>query len=257
MNTKQTKPIRIIPRLDVKGANVIKGVHLECLRIVGDPKIMADKYYKGGADEIIYIDIVASLYERKNLLNIVSEASKNIFIPLTAGGGIRSLLDIKNILRAGADKVAINTYAVKNPGFIKKAAQTFGAQCIVGSIEAKKVAPQKWQVFTDNGREYTGLDAITWAQKLEKLGTGELLVTSIDREGTAKGYDLELNKAISLAVKIPVIACGGAGKLEDFSKVLETGVDALSASHVFHYQKLSLGELKTFMAKKKISIRYA
>lgn len=253
----QKQPTRIIPRLDIKGSNVIKGVHLECLRIVGDPQILAAKYYQEGADEIIYMDIVASLYGRKNLLNIVSRASKNIFIPLTAGGGLRSIDDIKKILRAGADKVAINTYAVKNPEFIKKSVQAFGSQCIVGSIEAKKYSSQEWQVFTDNGREYTGLDAISWAKQLEKLGVGELLITSIDQEGTAKGYDLELIKAISSTVKIPVIACGGAGQLEDFSGALEAGADALSASHLFHYQKHSIKELKKFMAKKKINIRHA
>lgn len=249
--------IRIIPRLDIKGPNVIKGVHLECLKIVGDPQQMAFKYYKDGADEIIYIDIVASLYGRKNLLNIVSEASKNIFIPLTAGGGVRSLLDIKNILRAGADKVSINTYAVKNPDFIRKATKTFGSQCIVASIEAKKVRPGKWEAFTDNGREPTGLDVIQWAKKLEKLGAGELLITSIDKEGTAKGYDIELIKKISLSVNIPVIACGGAGGPKDIERLInETMVDGVVVSHIFHYQKHNVRDVKKFLSRKTINIRH-
>ena len=181
------KTIRIIPRLDVKGSNVIKGVHLECLRVVGDPETLATRYYNEGADELIYMDVVASLYGRNNLLHIVEQASQNIFIPLTVGGGIRSLDDIKRVLRAGADKVAINTYAVKNPAFITQAAQAFGAQCIVGSIEAKRVSEHKWEIFTDNGRIETGLDAVTWARQLVSLGCGELLITSIDKEGTAGG----------------------------------------------------------------------
>ncbi|OGM99399.1 MAG: imidazole glycerol phosphate synthase subunit HisF [Candidatus Yanofskybacteria bacterium RIFCSPHIGHO2_01_FULL_39_8b] len=254
MNTT-FKKIRIIPRLDVKGSNVIKGVHLECLKIVGNPQDMATRYYNEGADEIICMDIVASLYGRKNLLNIISEAAKNIFIPLTAGGGIKSIKDIKNILRAGADKVAINTYAVKNPDFIPKAAKAFGSQCIVGSIEAKLIEPGKWEAFTDNGREKTGLDVIKWAQRLEKLGAGELLITSVDKEGTTKGYDLELMNKITQAVKIPIIACGGAGSPKDFYNTATLGIDAIAASHVFHYQKHNVKEIKKYLKNKKINVR--
>ena len=251
-----TKRIRIIPRLDVKGPNVIKGVHLECLRVVGDPKTLAEKYYRQGADEIIYMDIVASLYGRDNLLNIVSEASRNIFIPLTAGGGIRSLEDIKKILRAGADKVAINTYAVKNPKFISQAAKTFGSQCIVGSIEAKKVSDKKWEAYTDNSRERTGLDAIQWAKKLVKLGVGEILITSIDQEGTTKGYDIELVNKIAPLVNVPVIACGGAGSPKDIYEVINKGqADAIAASHIFHYNKFSIKKIKEYLYKNKINVR--
>lgn len=250
------KKIRIIPRLDIKGTNVIKWVHLECLKIVGNPKEMAAKYYNDGADEIIYMDIVASLYGRKNLINIVAKAAQNIFIPLTAGGGIRSLQDIKDILRAGADKVAINTYAVKNPLFITKAAKAFGSQCIVGSIEAKRIESGKWEAFTDNGRERTGLDVIRWAQKLEKLGAGEILITSIDKEGTAKGFDLELIKKVSETVNIPVIACGGAGGPKDIYDAINLGtIDAIAASHIFHYQKNTIKEVKKYLKSKKINVR--
>lgn len=253
---KLEKHIRIIPRLDIKGPNVIKGIHLECLRVVGNPQEMAAKYYNQGADEIIYIDTVASLYGRDNLLDIVSRASENVFIPMTAGGGIRSLSDIKKILRAGADKVSINTYAVKDPGFIKRAAKSFGSQCIVGHIEAKRVGKDKWEAYTDNGREQTGLDVVEWAKKLETLGIGELLITSIDNEGTAKGYDLELINNIATRVSVPVIASGGAGKPEDILKVITEGrADAVTASHIFHYNKHTIGEIKKFLTRKGIEIR--
>lgn len=250
------KAIRIIPRLDVKGPNVIKGVHLECLRIIGDPKEIATHYYHAGADELIYMDIVASLYGRNNLLDIVSKASQNIFIPLTVGGGIRSLEDIRRILRAGADKVAINTYAVKNPEFITKAAQAFGSQCIIGSIEAKRVGENKWEAYTDNGRVVTGLDVVEWAKKLAALGAGELLITSIDQEGTAKGYEVDLIKQIAPHVSIPVIACGGAGKPEDIIDVIENGyADAVSAAHIFHYNKYSIQVVKEFLNNSAIPVR--
>ncbi|MBI2050307.1 MAG: imidazole glycerol phosphate synthase subunit HisF [Parcubacteria group bacterium] len=250
------KTIRVIPRLDVKGPNVIKGVHLEALRVVGDPEDMAKRYYEGGADELIYMDIVASLYGRNNLLDIVEKASERIFIPLTAGGGIRSIEDIKRILRAGADKVAINTYAVKNPAFITKAAHAFGAQCIVGSIEAKRVGEGRWEAYTDNGRVETGLDAVTWAQKLVDLGAGELLVTSIDQEGTAKGYDVELVARIAPHVPVPVIACGGAGKPKDMVEVITAGcADAVSAAHIFHYNKHSIQSVKEALRNNSIPVR--
>lgn len=250
------KTIRIIPRLDVKGPNVIKGVHLEALRVVGDPQALATRYYQAGADELIYMDIVASLYDRNNLLNIIEKASHNIFIPLTVGGGVRSLDDIKRILRAGADKVAINTYAVKNPGFITEAAQAFGAQCIVGSIEAKRVGEDKWEAYTDNGRVVTGLDAVEWAKKLVELGAGELLITSIDQEGTAKGYDVDLVKSIAPHVAVPVIACGGGGKPEHMIEVIKNGqADAVSAAHIFHYDKYSIQSVKEALRVHSIPVR--
>jgi len=248
--------IRIIPRLDIKGPNVIKGVQLECLRIVGDPQTLAEKYYKEGADELVYMDIVASLYERNNILDIVSLAAQKIFIPLTVGGGIRSIEDIRKALRAGADKVAINTHATKQPEFITRAAQAFGSQCIVGSIEAKQVPGGGWEAFIDNGRVPTGRDAVAWAKQLMSLGAGELLVTSVDKEGTAKGYDVDLIKAIAPHVSVPVIACGGAGSPADFLSVIEDGhADAVSAAHIFHYKKHSILEVKEYLRYKKIQVR--
>lgn len=253
---KIPKTIRIIPRLDIKGPNVIKGVHLECLRIIGDPQELAAQYYEQGADELIYMDIVASLYGRNNLLDIVEKASQNIFIPLTVGGGIRSIDDIKKVLRAGADKVAINTHAVEEPEFISKSAKAFGAQCIVGSIEAKKVGDGRWEAYTDNGRIETGLDAVEWAKKLVELGAGELLITSIDQEGTAKGYDIELVSKIAPEVSVPVIACGGAGKPEDMADVVTQGyADAVSAAHIFHYKKHSIKEVKDVLQDNDIPVR--
>ncbi len=236
--------VRIIPRLDIKGPNVIKGVHLECLRVVGDPQDLATRYYEGGADELLYMDTVASLYGRNNLLPIIEKASQNIFVPLTVGGGIRSVEDIRRILRAGADKVAINTYAVKHPEFITEAARAFGSQCIVGSIEAQRVEGT-WEAFTDNGRQRTGLDAVAWAKRLESLGAGELLVTSVDQEGTERGYDVELLAAIAPEVGIPVIASGGAGNLEHVVSAIREGrADAVSCAHIFHYHKHSIQEVK-------------
>src|SRR3989338_1993955 len=214
------KNIRIIPRLDIKGPNVIKGVHTEGLRIVGDPKKLAAEYYQQGADEIIYMDIVASLYQRNLDFDQLKSVSDNIFIPFTVGGGIRSINDINNALHSGADKVAINTYAVKNPEFLSEAAKKFGAQCIVLSVEAKKIAENKWEAYTDGGRERTGLDAVSWIKKAIDLGVGEILITSIDRDGTYQGYDMELIKAVTSFAPIPVIAHGGAGSPENILEVI-------------------------------------
>ena len=248
--------VRIIPRLDIKGSNVIKGVHLECLRVVGDPQDLATQYYEAGADELLYMDIVASLYGRNNLLNIIEKASQNIFIPLTVGGGIRSIDDIRCVLRAGADKVAINTHATKHPEFITEAARAFGSQCIVASIEAQKTGEHSWEALTDNGRERTGLDAVAWAKKLELLGAGELLITSVDQEGTERGYDVELLAAIAPEVGIPVIASGGAGNPEHIVEVLQKGrADAVSCAHIFHYNKHSIREVKEALHKQGISVR--
>lgn len=251
------KKIRIIPRLDIKGPNVIKGVHLEGLRIVGKPAELAKKYYDQGADEILYIDIVASLYGRENILEIIKNTiSLGVFIPITVGGGIRTLEDIKNILRAGADKIAINTFAVKNPEFIKKASEKFGSQCIVGSIEAKKKEENKWEVYIENGREKTGLDVIEWAKKLVELGVGELLITSIDQEGTEEGYDLDLIKKISDEVSVPVIACGGAKNCENLKECLEkTKCEAVAIASLLHYEKISINEIKKYLKDGNMNIR--
>lgn len=233
------RTFRVIPRLEIKGPNLVKGVHLEGLRVLGKPEEFAFRYYQDGADELIYMDVVASLYGRNSLLDFVSRTAEKIFIPLTVGGGIRTIEDIRSVLRAGADKVAINTAAINNPGLISEAAEVFGSQCIVISIEAKRKPDGRYEAYTDNGREKTGVDAYEWAKKAAGLGAGELLVTSIDREGTGKGFDTELIREISTSVAIPVIACGGAGKKEHFADAVRDGrADALCASSVFHYNRL-------------------
>ncbi len=233
------KSIRIIPRLDIKGPNLVKGIHLEGLRVLGKPWDFAYKYYQEGADELLYIDAVASLYGRNNLLDIVKKTSESAFIPLTVGGGIRSLDDIKNLLNAGADKVAINTGAIADPELITQAAQVFGSQCIVASIQSKHIAG-KQIAFTDNGREITSYEVVAWAKQLVELGAGEILLTSIDCEGTGRGYDLELLEEIADTVPIPVIGCGGCGNQEHFLEAIQKGkVDAVSASSIFHYKYLS------------------
>lgn len=248
--------VRLIARLDIKGPNVVKGVHLEGLRVVGDPAELAARYYREGADELLYMDIVASLYGRNNLLHIVEQAAKDIFIPLTVGGGVRSLEDVRRLLRAGADKIAVNTAAVKNPDFIRQAARSFGSQCVVVSIEAQRRGPGSWEAFTDNGREKTGLDACRWARQAAELGAGELLVTSIDQEGTGKGYDLELTRAIAASVPIPVIACGGAGNPGHVvSAAVEGRADAVAVAGLLHYRKSSIALVKEAMAVAGLRVR--
>ncbi|MDP2600466.1 MAG: imidazole glycerol phosphate synthase cyclase subunit [Deltaproteobacteria bacterium] len=228
--------VRIITRLDIKGPNLVKGIHLEGLRVLGKPEKFARYYYEEGADELLYMDVVASLYGRNNLLDIVTRTSKEIFIPLTVGGGLRTLDDIKTVLRAGADKVSINTAAVHRPEFIREAANRFGSSTIVVSIEAIRRSDGRYEAYTDNGREKTGLDAFEWAIHTAELGAGELLVTSIDREGTGKGYDLELTRKIAKSVPIPVIACGGAGRSADISQVVWEGkADAICVASMLHY----------------------
>ena len=247
---------RVIPRLDIKGPNVVKGVHLEGLRVVGDPAALALKYYHAGADELIYMDIVASLYGRNSLLDIVERAARDIFIPLTVGGGVRTLEDFRRLLRAGADKVSVNTAAVRNPAFITEASRSFGSQCVVVSIEAKHRGPGRWEALTDNGRETTGLDAVHWALKAVELGAGELLVTSVDQEGTGKGYDLELLSKVARAVPVPVIASGGAGSPGHVAQaVLHGGADAVSIAAILHYNRFTLAQVKDALAAAGISAR--
>jgi cyclase len=204
-------PVRVIARLDVKGPNVIKGIHLEGLRVIGSPGALARRYYAEGADEILYMDVAASLYGRNNILSVVEETAGEIFIPMTVGGGIRSIDDIVAALRSGADKVAVNTAALARPEFLREAAQAFGRQCIVLSVEAKRRGPGQWEALTDNGREITGVDVLDWVVEAERLGVGEILLTSVDREGTRRGFDMELVTAVRERVEVPVIACGGAG----------------------------------------------
>lgn len=247
--------VRIIPRLDVKNDTVVKGIHLEGLRVVGNPMDLAIKYYRDGADEILYMDAVASLYERNSLLDIVQKASREVFIPMTVGGGIRSIEDIRLLLLAGADKVAVNTAAIKRPEFISEASRRFGAQCVVASIEAKKLGG-RWEAYVDTGRQATGVDAVEWADRVVALGAGEILVTSIDHEGVKKGYDIELTREIARRVSVPVIACGGAGAPEHGARaILEGGADAVAFASVLHYEIADIGEIKKRLGDAGIGVR--
>lgn len=228
--------IRVIARLDIKGPNLVKGIHLEGLRVLGKPEDFARYYYEHGADELFYQDVVASLYERNSLHGIISVTARKSFIPLTVGGGIRTIQDIREVLRAGADKVAINTAAIRNPDFIKEASLKFGSSTIVVAIEAIKQPNGKYFVFIDNGREHTGIEVVEWAKKAEELGAGEIVITSVDSEGTGAGYNIELTTAVATAVNVPVIAHGGAGTLSHFSAVIKEGkADALAVASVIHY----------------------
>lgn len=252
------KKIRIIPRLDIKGPNVVKGIHCEGLRIVGDPTVLAAKYYKDGADELLCMDIVASLYQRNFDFDILRSLAQNIFIPITVGGGIRSINDINNALRAGADKVAINTHAIKNPSLLKEASEKFGSQCIVLSVEAKKRPNGSWEAYTDGGREHTGIDAVDWAKKALKLGIGEIVITSIDNDGTRKGYDIDLTEKISSFSTVPVVVYGGASNPRSFFDVLEKcRPEGLSAASIFHYKDFTVKDIKKYLSTKKLPIRYA
>lgn len=250
------KNIRIIPRLDIKGFNVVKPVQTEALRVVGDPKELAQRYYQGGADELIYLDIVASLYQRNLDFDLLKSVTENIFIPITVGGGIRSIHDINNVLRSGADKIAINTYAVKHPNFIKEAVREFGSQCIVLYVEAKKQPDGSYEVYTDGGREKSDLEAIAWIKKAINLGVGEILLTSVDKDGTKSGYDTELLKEVGSFSPIPVIAHGGAGRLGTLkAAITDSKVDALSISSILHYDEYSISEIKNYLFKNKINVR--
>lgn len=250
--------IRIIPRLDIKGPNLIKGVRLEGLRKIGDPHSFALRYYEAGADELIYMDIVASLYGRNNLSDIISRAANRVFIPITVGGGIRSVDDARHILRSGADKVAINTAAVAQPELISDVAHHFGSQAMVLSIEAKSVGAGKWEAYTDNGRERTGKDVVDWAREAVSLGAGEILLTSVDREGTRKGFECDLVASVRSAVPVPVIASGGMGSLDHFSEVVTDGqADAVAIADMLHYDRISLPQLRTGLREMGLDVRDA
>ncbi len=247
---------RIIARLDIKAPNLIKGINLEGLRVIGNPGEYANKYYNQGADELIYMDIVASLYERNSILDIVRETAKRIFIPMTVGGGIRSVSDVEDSLRAGADKIAINSAAIKRPELINEIANRFGAQCMVLSVEAKKYAAGRWEVYHENGREKTGLDVLSWVKEAETRGAGEILLTSVDMEGTAKGFDSELTKLVANSVNIPVIASGGCGSLGHAIDIIKTAnADAVALGHVLHYDKFKINEIKAAMCDADIEVR--
>ena len=242
------KRIRLIARLDIKGKNLIKGVHLEGLRIIGDPNEYAVKYYQQGIDELIYMDAVASLYGRNSLADIIKKTSLNVFIPMTVGGGIRTIEDVSQILRAGADKVAINTAAVESPKLITEIANRFGSQCMVLSVEAKLNEFNSWEVLTNNGRERTGINVIEWVDNGIKMGAGEILLTSVDREGTRKGFDIKLIEAVSKVATVPLIVSGGMGSVQDMSEAVQVGADAVAVADILHYERSTPDKLK-FEAK--------
>ena len=234
-----------MPRLDIKGPNLVKGIHLEGLRVLGKPERFARYYYENGADELIYMDVVASLYGRNSLLEFIKRTSKEIFIPLTVGGGLRTLEDIQQVLRVGADKVALNTAAIQNPHLVEEASRRFGSSTIIISIEAIKKTDGSYEAYIENGRQGTGVDPFEWAVYVAKKGAGEIMITSIDREGTGEGYDLELTRKIVESISIPVIACGGAGMLNHVRDIITQGkVDAVSISSLLHYDFVRNNEVK-------------
>lgn len=245
MDNIYDRSTRLIARLDIKGKNLIKGVHLEGLRVIGDPQAHARRYYEEGADELLYVDVVASLYGRNSLHDIVRRAAQDVFVPLTVTGGLRSVDDVREMLLAGADKVGINTAATKRPELIREVARKFGSQCMVLSIEAKHLAPGRWEAYTDNGREPTGLDVVEWAERAVELGAGEILLTSIDQEGTREGFDTELVASVTKAVPVPVVASGGMGCMDDLVDVVKNGhADAVAMADALHYNRLTLAQIR-------------
>src|SRR5262249_23726310 len=246
---------RIIARLDIKGANLVKGIHLEGLRVIGDPAQHAVQYYVDGADELIYVDIVASLYERNNLIDVVERTASDIFVPLTVGGGVRKLEDINLLLRAGADKIAINSAAVRRPALIAEASQMFGSQCVVLSVEAKRRQDGTWEAYTDNGRERSGMDVVEWVERAASLGAGEVLLTSVDAEGTRRGFDLGLIRALAPKIGVPLIACGGPGSIDHVAQALEAGADAVAIASLLHYKMETVASLKQGLVSRGLVVR--
>lgn len=249
---------RIIPCLDVDMGRVVKGVNFVNLKDVGDPVAIAEFYNKEGADELVFLDITATHEGRATMIDVVKRTAEKVFIPLTVGGGIKTLDDFKEILRAGADKISINSAAIRNPIFIKDASEKFGSQCVVVAIDGKKRENGSgWNVFINGGRIDTGLDAIKWSKKVEELGAGEILLTSMDADGTKQGYDVEFTDAVCKAVNIPVIASGGCGKLQHFVDVFkESGADAALAASLFHFRELTINEVKEYLSKDDIEVRF-
>jgi cyclase len=249
---------RIIPCLDVTAGRVVKGVNFVELRDAGDPVEIARRYDDQGADELTFLDITASSDERDLILHIIEAVASQVFIPLTVGGGVRAVEDVRRLLNAGADKVSINTSAVTNPQLVQDAADKYGSQCIVVAIDAKRAGDNSWEVYTHGGRKNTGLDAIEWAKRMQKLGAGEILLTSMDRDGTRSGFDLALTRAVSDAIGIPVIASGGVGGLQDLADGVKTGhADAVLAASIFHYGQHTVQEAKRYMAERGIAVRLA
>jgi len=250
------KKLRVIARIDVKNEFAIKGIHLEGLRKVGDPNSLAKKYYEEGVDEIIFMDAVAAYYDRNSLSEVILDASQNVFIPITVGGGIRTIEDIQAALENGADKVAINSKAINSPKFIEESVKIYGSQCIVSSIDAKQLNDTEWYAYTDNGREKTSKEVIEWAKEVEQLGAGEILLTSIDYDGTKKGFDYELCSKISDEVSIPVISSGGMGKSEDAVKLFKSSsIDGIAVASIIHYELESVTEIKQNLLKNSINVR--
>jgi cyclase len=247
---------RIIPCLDVDAGRVVKGTRFVNLRDAGDPVAVARRYDREGADELVFLDITASSDKRPIMLEVVRRAAETVFIPLTVGGGVRSVQDVRRLLQAGADKVSLNTAAVERPALISESARRFGAQCTVVAIDAKKRASRKgWEVFIHGGRTPTGKDAVAWAREAVRRGAGEILLTSMDADGTKAGYDESLLRAVCRAVPVPVIASGGAGKKEHFARAFRAGADAALAASLFHFRELSIGALKTYLRRQKINVR--
>lgn len=247
---------RIIPCLDVNKGRVVKGVNFVDLKDAGDPVEIARAYDEAGADELVFLDITASYEERDTVVDMVRAVASSVFIPFTVGGGIRTVDDFKRLLREGADKISVNSAAIDRPELISEAAEKFGSQCVVVAIDAKKRPDGGWNIYKHGGRLDTGIDAVRWAKKAEELGAGEILLTSMDCDGTKAGYDLELTQAVSAAVSIPVIASGGAGKLEHFYEALsEGGADAALAASLFHYKELEISQVKEYLAEQGISVR--
>jgi cyclase len=250
------KKVRLIARLDIKAPKLIKGINLEGVRVVGDPHEYATRYFREGVDEILYMDSVATLYGRNNLADLVRKTADDVFVPMTVGGGLRTLADVDEVMRAGADKVSINTAAIRRPEILREVSRRYGAQAMVLSVEAKRRrAGDGWEAYVDNGREKTGLDVIEWVKQAVGLGVGEILVTAVDKEGMRQGFDVELVRAVTDVVDVPVIASGGMGRLEDAAAVIEDGgADAVAMAHVLHYKLISLDEVRTFLAGRGIEV---
>lgn len=248
---------RIIPCLDVHEGRVVKGTNFVNLRDAGDPVELAALYDREGADELVFLDISASAEGRETMVDVVRRTAEEVFIPFTIGGGLRSIDDIRRVLRAGADKVSLNTSAVQNPRLIQEGAYAFGSQCMVVAIDARSTEPGRWEVYIHGGRTATGKDVLEWATEVEDLGAGEILLTSMDRDGTKEGYDLELTRAVSRAVSLPVIASGGVGNLEHLAQGLSEGeADAALAASIFHYREYSIAEAKRYLEERKIPVRW-
>jgi cyclase len=248
--------VRLIARLDIKGPNLIKGIHLEGLRVLGEPNRYARKYYEAGIDELVYMDTVASLYRRNSLDDIIRQAARDVFVPMTVGGGISSVEDARRILRAGADKIAINTAVVARPELITELSRRFGSQCVVLSIEGKRMGPKQWEAYTCNGREHTGLEVVDWAVRAVQLGAGEILLTSVDQEGTRKGFDIDMIRAVCDAVDVPVIASGGMGSIGHLAAAVRDGhADAVAMADVLHYERLTLDAIRAGAQAAGIEVR--